>query len=48
MMQVDFDNVRARVEVMCFGYDGVDAVKSALLKGKTVSDNEVFFFFLLP
>lgn len=32
---------RARVDVWCFGKDGIDAVRAALRAGKEVSDDKV-------
>ena len=33
--------LRADIEVSCFGYDGIDAVKSALLAGQDLSTPQV-------
>ena len=33
--------IRAEVEVSCFSYEGIDAVKAALLKGKECSTEEI-------
>jgi len=32
--------VRADIEVTCFGYEGIDAVKSALMKGQSTSTED--------
>ena len=32
--------LRADIEVMCFGYDGIDAIKRALLNGEKQSTEE--------
>ena len=34
-------NIRADVEVACYGYDGIDAVKRALTEGLKCSTEEV-------
>lgn len=33
--------LRGRIDVWCFGYEGIDAVKNALKKGKEISTDEV-------
>lgn len=33
--------IRADIEVSCFDYDGIEAVKAALLKGKECSTEEM-------
>lgn len=33
--------LRGRIDVWCFGYEGIDAVKSALKKGKEISTDDV-------
>ncbi|KAI4840979.1 eukaryotic translation initiation factor 2 subunit alpha [Plasmodium brasilianum] len=33
--------LRGRIDVWCFSYEGIDAVKEALKKGKEISNNEV-------
>jgi translation initiation factor 2 subunit 1 len=33
--------IRADIEVVCFAYDGIDAVKSALISGKSFSTEEL-------
>ncbi|KAF8821648.1 eukaryotic initiation factor-2, alpha subunit [Cardiosporidium cionae] len=33
--------LRAKIDVWCFGYDGIDAVKDALSQGKKVGDDKV-------
>jgi translation initiation factor 2 subunit 1 len=33
--------IRADIEVSCFGYSGIQAVKSAILKGKSLSSSDV-------
>merc|ERR1711907_620877 len=33
--------IRADIEVSCFTYDGIDAIKAALLKGKACETEEI-------